>query len=112
MARRAGMSTLIPCRSIGNLVLKRNDTFRTLLVENEIVAFTPTEYRLLLALLDGCIAEDTSLAASVFSINHLDKPARKNLERHIENIKSKLRPTGLYISRVYKCGYILVLRRT
>lgn len=104
-------TTLVPCRPIGGLLLKRNDTFRTLLIENEIVAFTPIEYRLLLALLDGNVVEDKNLTKTAFSTNLSDRAARKNLERHIENIKSKLKPTGLYVRRAHMFGYTLVSLR-
>lgn len=102
------MTNLLLCREIGGLALKRNDQFRTLLIEDEMVAFTPTEYRLILSLLNGEMIADKTLVQAVFATDAIDRLILKNLEKHIENVKSKLRHTKLYIRRIHRYGYSLV----
>ena|SRR5258708_7863500 len=100
--------TLIECRPVGGVPLKRNDTTRVILVGNNVVSFTRMEYSLVLLLLGESMVEDKVLTAALFGNDEPDKPLLKNLEKHVENTKSKLKPTGLYIRRIHRYGYSLV----
>ncbi|GER82400.1 hypothetical protein KTAU_10370 [Thermogemmatispora aurantia] len=98
-----------PCRSIGAYQISRSDAHRALLINEELITFTPTEYRLLCILLTHENVEDSRLLMAIFSKPSKDRCTRKTLERHIDNIKSKLRPTGLSLRRIYRFGYALVV---
>ncbi len=102
---------LTPCRQSIGKQIKRHDASRIIIVEEIPVMFTPTEYRLLVYLLDQDIAKD-ELLIQALRVTNIDKstlkPVLRNLEKHIDNIKSKLRPIGLYIRRVHQYGFALV----
>lgn len=100
-------SKLISCPSIGTHRIQRNDESRALIVDDLLIKFTPIQYQLLLLLLEGLPASDIHLVKTVFS-NDLDSSARENLDKHIDKMLSKLRPSGLNIHRVGKYGYVLL----
>lgn len=88
--------------------IKRYDADRLILVGNEkIIHFTPTEYRILTPLLDGNVVSDTTLAHYAFQTQHIDQAIRENLDRHIDNIRVKIRSAGFNIYRVLKLGYVI-----
>ena len=99
-------SPLIPCPSIGTHTLQRNDETRTVVVDNQVVQFTPTEYRLLLPLLQGQPLSDTELAQAAFS-REIDTLIRESLDKHIDKIRGKLELVGLSVYRLRRFGYIL-----
>ena len=99
-------SPLIPRPPIGTHTLQRNDETRTLVVDNQVVQFTPTEYRLLLPLLQGQPLSDTELAQAAFS-RGIDTLVRESLDKHIDKIRGKLEPVGLSIYRLRRYGYLL-----
>lgn len=97
--------------TIGNYVVKRLDDIRTLLVDNRVIKFTPTEYRLLLRLLDGHPVSDKELFLALFTSRIEDDLwARDTLKRHLDNIRRKLRKHRLKMSirRIAAFGYILL----
>lgn len=100
-------SVLVPCLSIGTHRIQRNDESRILVVDSLIIKFTPIEYRLLLSLLSGQAVADSNLAREALSCE-LDRSVQKNLDKHIDKIRSKLQLTGLGVHRVSKYGYILL----
>lgn len=103
------MASFASCRSVGSVVLKRNDQLRILLINNnEIVYFTRMEYHLILALLNSETAADMFLVQTLFGTHTLDRLVLKGLEKHVENAKAKLKYTGLYIRRIHRYGYSLV----
>jgi len=105
--RKRGMpSSLISCPPIGAHTLQRNDETRTLVVDNQVVQFTPTEYRLLIPLLQGQPLSDTELAQAAFS-RGFDTLVRKSLDKHIDNIRGKIELLGLSIYRLRRYGDVL-----
>lgn len=100
-------SPLVSCLPIGTHRIQRDDASRVLIVDCLLVRFTPTEYRLLMPLLQGYPLSDLDLVRSAFSCD-LDSCVRENLDKHIDKIRSKLRPSGLNIYRVAKYGYVLL----
>lgn len=102
------MTCFTACRSIGGFSLQRNDQLRILLINHEMVSFTPMEYRLILTLLDHEVVSDGSLVQELFALGTIDQLLLKNLKKHVENTKRKLAGTGLAIRRVYRFGYALV----
>ena len=99
-------SPLIPCPPIGAHTIHRNDESRTLLVDKQVVQLTPTEYRLLLLLLQGQPLSDADLAQAAFS-RGMDSLVRESLDKHIDKIRGKLEPLGLSVYRLRRYGYIL-----
>lgn len=97
--------------TIGNSVVKRLDDIRTLLVDNRAIKFTPTEYRLLLHLLEGHPVSDKELFLALFN-NRIEDDlwARETLKRHLDNVRQKLREHRLkmHIRRIAAFGYILL----
>lgn len=99
-------SPLILCPPIGGHTLQRNDETRTLVVDNQVVHFTPTEYRLLLPLLQGQPFSDAELAQAAF-FRGIDSLVRESLDKHIDKIRGKLEPLGLSVYRLRRYGYVL-----
>ena len=101
-------SLLISCPPIGTHTLQRNDETRTLVVDSQVVQFTPTEYRLLLPLLQGQPVSDTELSQAAFS-RGIDTLVRESLDKHIDNIRGKLEYLGLSVYRLRRYGYVLTI---
>jgi DNA-binding response OmpR family regulator len=101
--------TLITCASIGNHSIQRVDQHRALLISyTTLVTFTPTEYSVICALLQTTqVVSDISLIKQIYP-GQVDRSLSRTFEKHVENVKSKLRGSGIMIRRVYKCGYILL----
>jgi DNA-binding response OmpR family regulator len=99
-------SPLISCPPIGTHILQRNDETRTLVVDNRVVQFTPTEYWLLLPLLQGQPVSDTEPSEAAFS-RDIDSLVRQSLEKHIDNIRGKIKHLGLSVYRLRRYGYVL-----
>ena len=103
------MSSFLICCQLSGLTLKRNDALRLVLInDDDVVAFTPVEYRLFSILLDLGMVEDRKLIEEALTINAANKSAQKNLEKHIDNMRFKIRHTRLRICRLSKYGYVLV----
>jgi DNA-binding response OmpR family regulator len=100
-------SELIICPSIGTHHIQRNDENRVVIVDHLMIRFTPTEYRLVLLLLNGQVAPDSTLMQAAFHCE-ISLQTRENLDKHIDKIRSKLRPSNLNVHRVAKYGYILL----
>ncbi len=97
--------------TIGKHVVKRLDDMRTLLVDGRSLKCTPTEYRLLLRLLEGHPVSDKELIAVLFNDQaDIDFWARETLSRHLENVRRKLRKRRIPLSirRISSFGYILL----
>jgi DNA-binding response OmpR family regulator len=94
--------------SIGTQHLELHQQHRLLLTKTDVIKLTPTEYRLVVCLLDERIAYDEVLASRALSNRaELSKATRETLEKHINNLRSKLRSHHLNIYRVHNLGYIL-----
>jgi DNA-binding response OmpR family regulator len=100
-------SPLIPCSSIGKHSIQRNDENRTLIVDNVMIKFTPTEYRLIMLLIGSQVISDTDFVQIGFRCQ-VGTQGRVNLDKHMDNLRSKLRLSGLNIHRVAKYGYVLL----
>jgi len=100
-------SKLAACSPIGTHCIQRNDESRTIIVDDVMIRFTPTQYRLLISLLKGSPVTDCNLVYEALSC-HLKSLGRDNLDKHIDKIREKLRPSGLNIFRVVDYGYVLL----
>lgn len=99
-------SPLLPCPPIGPHPILRNDASRTLIVNNLVAQFTPTEYRLLLPLLQAPPLSDTILAQIAFS-REIDSLVRESLDKHMDKIRGKLQPLGRSVYKLRGYGYII-----
>lgn len=99
--------TLVNCLPIGNHRIQRNDDNRVIIIDSRITKFSPTEYRLLRLLLDGNAVSDVVIARQVFFCE-MTASVHENIDKHIDKMRSKLRPLGLNIHRIAKYGYILL----
>lgn len=89
--------------------ISRLDSLRTLLIDGDLVRFTPTEYRLLIPILEerGTPIPFRHLTRSVLQRDP-DRDARRLLDKHIDHIRSKIRPYGLNVHSVARFGYVLL----
>lgn len=97
----------VRCPSIGNHSIMKDEENRMLIVDNILIRFTVIEYRILLQLLAGVIVADPEIIHIAFNCTPNDNVAR-NLGRHIDRMRSKLRPVELTVSRVVDFGYVLL----
>lgn len=102
-------SPLVSCSPLGIHRIQRNDEIRALIVDSILIRFTPREYCLILLLLPGLPMPDTRLAVEMYSCDEMDSSLRECLDKHIDKIRSKLRPSGLDVYRIAKYGYILLV---
>lgn len=96
-------------RTMGDYTIQRCDGLRTLVINNALIHFTPTEYRLLIPILDQASRPVSfkELTRSVLN-REMDRDGRRLLDKHIDHIRSKLRPVGLNIHCVARYGYMLL----
>src|SRR5437588_11894086 len=78
--------TLVSCPPIGSHRVQRNDESRILVVDSQLVRFTPTEYRLVRPLLEGRPMADIDLVRDAFSCK-VDPWVRDGLDKHIDKIR-------------------------
>ena len=101
-------SDFVESSAIGEHNIRRCDKSRLVMIDNaKVLSFSPTEYKLLLPLLSGLSAKDDTLVNDALGYSIATWP-RKNLEKYIDKIRSKLRPAGLDVRRVTGYGYILI----
>ncbi len=107
-------SMLVTYPPIGGHSIQCDDERRVLVVDHErLIMFSPIQYRLLKLLLnhsDGSEpvpVADGDLVRAVFFCE-MSVSMRVNLDKHFDNIRSKLRPYGLNVRRVVNYGYFLV----
>jgi DNA-binding response OmpR family regulator len=86
-----------------------HDHYRLLLIDGSPVRFTPLEYRLVRLLLEcsGTPIHFDGLAHAAFG-RDADLSTRRALEKHVDRIRSKLRPFGLAVPYVTNYGYVLL----
>jgi DNA-binding response OmpR family regulator len=80
---------------------------RTLFIEDRMIAFTRTEYKLLLPLHSGEPITYADLASSAYGYL-LDLKVRTMMDKHIDRIRGKLRGSGIYIYCILGYGYVLL----
>lgn len=90
-------------------VLAAHDDQRVLVVDGYPVRFSPLEYRVMHALLDQIQipVPFATLAQAAFALD-ADTLTRRALDKHIDRIRSKLRPCGLTVLSVKTYGYVLL----
>ncbi len=93
---------------LAEYVIQHSDTYRLLIIDGAIVRFTPTEYALLLRLLQH---SERHLSFAVLEqclfLRSLNSNPRSALIRHMRRIRPKLWPFGLDILSITGYGYML-----
>ena len=94
---------------VGSHRVQCSDESRVLAIDSMVMKFSPIEYRLIKLLLERQPVPilDEKLMQAGFSCE-MNSSARENLDKHIDKIRSKLRPSGLNIHRVTGYGYVLL----
>jgi len=93
--------------TIDSYTLTFDQQHRLLFIADAVVKLTPTEYQLMLGFIDGGVAQDETLARRALLTEGPTNTMRANLEKHINNIRKKIRRYGLRIYRVHGYGYVL-----
>ena len=99
--------------AIGSCTIRCLHSVRTLLIDDiHELRLTPTEYQLILLLLPGLAVDESYLARVIFNDDILW--AREAIEKHLTNIRGKLKkfPIRLSILRVTSYGYVLAAHRS
>ena len=93
---------------LAGYIIQHSDAFRLLIIDGAIVHFTPTEYALLLRLLQH---SEHHLSFAVLEqclfLRSLNSNPRSALIRHMRRIRPKLWPFGLDILSITGYGYML-----
>jgi DNA-binding response OmpR family regulator len=77
------------------------------LERNRCVKLTPTEARMFAAFVQQQLLSDSQVAEHVFHCP-LDKKVYEMMEKHIDNLRAKIRAHGCDIRRVMRYGYVLL----
>jgi DNA-binding response OmpR family regulator len=98
---------LARCARIENIDIKYDDEHGLVIIENRILRFSPTEYKLvLLLLINGIVTEATLLEG--LSLQQMDNGAPKLISKYMNRVRSKVKAHGLQINRIHGYGYILL----
>jgi hypothetical protein len=112
LARRAvNHSSLVPLIDlvvVGNHRIQKLDQATLLLIDGkEAVLFTPTEYRMVIPMLQD-IGEPVPFEQLIEVKGSFDRQRDRELfHRHITSIRKKLRPLGLLVRCVTNYGYLI-----
>jgi DNA-binding response OmpR family regulator len=77
------------------------------IIENRILHFSPTEYKLVYLLLIHGIVTEAALLEGL-SLQYTDNTASKLICKYMNRVRGKVKAYGLQINRVYGYGYILL----
>jgi DNA-binding response OmpR family regulator len=98
---------LVRCLRIENMDIKYDDEHNLVIIENRILRFSPTEYKLVhLLLMHGIVTETALLEA--LSLQQTDNAASKLISKYMNRVRSKVKAYRVQISRIHGYGYILL----
>lgn len=98
---------LVRCLRIEDMDIKYDDEHNLVIIENRILRFSPTEYKLVHLLLMHGIVTETALL-EVLSLQQADNAAPKLISKYMNRVRSKVKAYGLQISRIHNYGYMLL----
>ncbi len=98
---------LVRCLRIEDMDIKYDDEHNLVIIENRILRFSPTEYKLVHLLLIHGIVTEVALLEEL-SLQQMDNGASKLISKYVNRVRSKVKVYGLQINRVYSYGYILL----
>ena len=104
---------LVEGPNIQGHVVQHSDPHRLLVIDDVVVSCTPTEYPLLIGLLQqsGGYVACASLVECAFQ-SPLDRSSRRSLTQHMSRVRSKLWPFGLDVFCISGYGYLLLSKPT
>jgi DNA-binding response OmpR family regulator len=92
---------------LGRHTIKMSEENRVIIIDDLLFRCTPSEYRIIDQLVHEGPVSDRKLMHAAFFEEYNTKGFRC-LKRHVENLRSKLAPSGLSIHRISRYGYILI----
>lgn len=95
------------CTLIDWLDVRYDDEQASVVINNRILRFSPTEYKLVRLFLLHKMVQETMLFEAL-SLNVTDANAQKLLTKYINKIRNKIAASDLRIQRIYDYGYILL----
>ncbi len=96
------------CSLIKNMDVKYDDEHHLVIIENRILDFSPTEYKLIQCLLiHGIVSEKTLLEKP--STGYTESEASQLISKYMNRVRNKVKAFGIQISRIHDYGYILLL---
>jgi DNA-binding response OmpR family regulator len=98
---------LIRCLLIENMDIRYDSEHCLVIIENRILRFSPTEYKLIHLLLIHRIVTEAALLEGL-SLQHTDAAALKLISKYMSRVRGRVKAYGLQISRVYGYGYMLL----
>lgn len=98
---------LVRCSLVKNMDIRYDDEHCLVIVENRILHFSPTEYKLVHLLLIHHIVTETALLDNL-SLQQTDYGASKLISKYMNRVRSKVKAHGLQINRIYGYGYIIL----
>jgi DNA-binding response OmpR family regulator len=98
---------LVRCSRIEDMDIKYDDEHCLVIIEDRILRFSPTEYKLVRLLLMHSIVTETTLL-EVLSLQQTDNAASKLISKYMNRVRSKVKVYGLQISRIHNYGYMLL----
>lgn len=98
---------LVHCSRIENMDIRYDDEHRLVIIENRILRFSPTEYKLVrLLLIHGIVAEVALLEG--LSLQDTDNAAPRLISKYMHRVRSKIKAHGLQINCIHDYGYVLL----
>ncbi len=96
------------CLLINGMDIKYDDNHRIVVIDNRVVPFTPTEYKIMRLLLTYVVVKEAALLAAL-ALQDTDDAAAKLITKYVNKIRNKLIPYGMSIHRVHSYGYMLLV---
>ncbi len=98
---------LVHCSLIENMDIRYDDEHCLVIIENRILRFSPTEYKLVhLLLIHGIVTETVLLEA--LSLQETDNAASRLISKYMNRVRSKIKAHGLRVNCVHDYGYVLL----
>lgn len=95
------------CTLIDWLDVRYDDEQASVVVNNRILRFSPTEYKLMRLFFTQKTVQET-MPFEALSLKATDANAQKLLTKYINKIRHKIAASDLRIQRIHSYGYILL----
>jgi DNA-binding response OmpR family regulator len=95
------------CSLIENMDVRYDDEHAIVIVENRVLHFSPTEYKVMRVLLTQKIATREALVKAL-SLQSMNEAAPEQLTKYVYKVRRKVQAYGIHVSLVHDHGYMLV----
>jgi len=95
------------CLLIKDMDVRYDDEHRTVIIDNRVLRFSPTEYKLMRLLLTHNVVKGIILREAL-SLQETDDAAPKLITKYMNKIRTKLTAYDVSINRVHSYGYMLL----